>query len=146
MREFYLVRRCWQAGTRPVQILLHRAGLAQIFWQMFGRGTCTPGADYTQQNRPGVRSHLVMWGHPCSFTFPVSGSGNGHDGDCGSDYFRYRNREKSGQSTLERVGNNSLVDGSKTTRLRVVLCVPVEPRITGNSCWTQNFKENWTTV
>lgn len=62
------------------------------------------------------------------FYCPESGLGSGHDGDTGSDYFRYRNWEKTVRPTLERVPNNSLVDGSKTTYLHVVPCVPVEPR------------------
>lgn len=36
--------------------------------------------------------------------------------------------ERKVSPALESVPNNSLVDGSKTTGLYVVLCVPVEPR------------------
>lgn len=142
MREFYGWKKsvrgpepgewCWQPGTRPVW---HPASLHWL--------GPNPPADVWNEDRP-----TWSWLHTAEpsrtqipsrdvrpfvlFYCPESGLGSGPDGDTGSDYFRYRNWEKTVHPTLERVPNNSLVDGSKN---HISSCSTV------CSSWTQKSLE-----
>lgn len=67
-----------------------------------------------------------------SLYLPESELGSTHGGGTGTDYFSYRNLEKTVCWMLERVPNNSMVDGFKTTDLLVISAFHLIP--TGNSC------------